>query len=354
MTIELSTFFVRRGEMYKHTIDFIETMYQQAIIPGANYLFYKQGNLFKGNIGYQQILPFKKEVSPKTIYDMASLTKVMMTNTIVLKLLESGEIHLDDSLNKHLVSWHESTVTLRHLLTHTSGINAYIKNRDDLSAKELKEALLQLPVDSSKIGQEKVYTDTGTILIGFMLEEIYGKNVQQLFTEHVLNPLNMSESGFTFIDEKYCSPTENTSNRGIILGDVHDPKAFKLKEHCASAGLFSNIDDTWKFVDMMLNYGKLPSGELFLQEETISQLLTDHTPTKNLSRSIGWDLKYHFSTNHPILFHTGYTGTFIMLDIIGQEAFIFLSNRVHPVDNREEYLDARDRLLNIYQKEQTK
>lgn len=340
--------------MYSQTIDFIEEMYQQKIIPGANYLFYKQGDLMKGTIGYKKIIPIKEKVTEDTLYDMASLTKVMMTNTLILKLMEEGKLSLDDLLIQHLPMWHESTVTLRHLLTHTSGINAYIKNRDELSAKELTEALLHLPVDPKKIGVEKVYTDTGTLLLGFMLEEIYGKDVQQLFTEFVLNPLDMKNSGFKLLDNNKCAPTEQSISRGMIVGEVHDPKAFKLKEHCGSAGLFSDINDTWKFVEMMLRKGKLPNGEVFLKNGTIDYLLQDHTPTKDLSRSIGWDLKYHYETKYPILFHTGYTGTFIMLDIISQEAFVFLSNRVHPVDNRDEYLKARDELLNIYQKEQTK
>lgn len=340
--------------MYSETIQFIEEMCEQRIIPGANYLFFKQENLKKGKVGYKQLIPTKVEVTEETLYDMASLTKVMMTNTLVLKLMEEGKLSVDDSLRQHLPRWHESTVTLRHLLTHTSGINAYIKNRDELSAKELIEALLHLPVDPKKIGVEKIYTDTGTLLLGFMLEEIYGKDVQQLFKEYVLNPLDMKNSGFKLSDNNKCAPTEQSISRGMIVGEVHDPKAFKLKEHCGSAGLFSDINDTWKFVEMMLRKGELSNGEVFLKKDTIDYLLQDHTPTKDLSRSIGWDLKYHFETKYPILFHTGYTGTFIMLDIISQEAFIFLSNRVHPVDKREKYLNARDELLNIYQKEQTK
>ncbi|MGX4685676.1 serine hydrolase domain-containing protein [Vagococcus sp. JNUCC 83] len=339
--------------MFNKTIQFIESMYQDNIIPGANYLFYKNNAIYKHTIGYRQLLPDKEWATENTIYDMASLTKVMLTNTMVLKLIEQNKIDIDEPFKLYLSSWHDDRVTLRHLLTHTSGITGYIKNRDVLSAEELKKALLSLPVNESDFGRKKVYTDTGTLLIGFMLEEMFGKTVQELFSEEILMPLNMSNSGFFMKDNPLCAPTELTTSRGLIKGDVHDPKAFQLQEHCASAGLFSTIDDSFKFVDMMLKKGKLPSGEPFLLQSTILELLQDYTPNKQFSRSLGWDLKYHLTTGHPILFHTGYTGTFMLIDIISQEAFIFLSNRVHPIDDKEAYLKKRDTLIEVFLKEQT-
>ncbi|MGX6970919.1 serine hydrolase domain-containing protein [Vagococcus bubulae] len=339
--------------MYSKTIQFIESLCKEHIIPGANYLFFSQGDILRGSVGYKQLLPVKEEATFDTLYDMASLTKVMMTNTVVLKLIEQNQLNIDVPFNTYLPIWHEDKVTLRHLLTHTSAISGYIDNRDELSAEELKEALLTLPVDYKKMGREKIYTDTGTLLIGFMLEEIYSKNVHDIFAKEVLIPLNMMHSGFSKINTSLCAPTELTKNRGLIKGEVHDPKAYQLKEHCGSAGLFSNIDDSFKFVQMMLNKGRLPNRESFLEEETVMLLLNDFTPNNDLSRSLGWDLKYHLEKKHPILYHTGYTGTFMLIDIIEQEAFIFLSNRVHPYDNRQDYLRKRDELIEVYQKEQT-
>lgn len=339
--------------MYSKTIQFIESLCKESIIPGANYLFFSQDNVVRGSTGYKQFLPVKEKATSNVLYDMASLTKVMMTNTVVLKLIEQNQLNIDVPFNTYLPIWHEDKVTLRHLLTHTSAISGYIDNRDELSAEELKEALLTLPVDYKKMGREKKYTDTGTLLIGFMLEEIYRQNVHNIFEKEVLIPLNMVHSGFSKIDTSLCAPTELTKNRDLIKGEVHDPKAYQLKEHCGSAGLFSNIDDSFKFVQMMLNKGRLPNGEVFLEEETVMLLLNDFTPNNDLSRSLGWDLKYHLEKKHPILYHTGYTGTFMLIDIIEQEAFIFLSNRVHPYDNRQDYLRKRDELIEVYQKEQT-
>lgn len=339
--------------MFEKTVASIELMQQDGIMPGANYLFYKQGDVKKGLVGFKEVLPEKKQITSDTLYDMASLTKVMMTNTLILQLIETNILDIDQPLKTYLPSWHEGHVTLRHLLTHTSAISGYINNRDELSGEELKQAILNLPVDGFTIGKKKVYTDTGTFLMGFMLEEYYQKNLHDLFTEKVLIPLEMNSSGFTTIDKNKCAPTQATEMRGIIKGDVHDPKAYQLKEHCGSAGLFSTIDDSFKFVQMMLNRGKLPLGNAILKSQTVENLLQDYTPTGTFSRSLGWDLKYHQATHHPILFHTGYTGTFMLIDITEQVAFIFLSNRVHPVDNRVEYMSRRDGLIDVFLKEQT-
>ncbi|WP_462258813.1 serine hydrolase domain-containing protein [Vagococcus teuberi] len=339
--------------MFEKTIATIELMHQDKIIPGANYLFLKQGDIQKGVIGFKEVMPEEISATHDTLYDMASLTKVMMTNTLVLQLIEKNVLDIDAPFKTYLPSWHEERVTLRHLLTHTSAVYGYIEKRDELSGEELKQSILRLPVNKSIIGKKKVYTDTGTLLIGFMLEDYYKQNLHDLFTEKVLHPLGMTSSGFTNIDKTKCAPTQVTKTRGVIKGEVHDPKAYQLKEHCGSAGLFSTIDDSFKFVQMMLNKGALPSDDKMLLPETIESLLQDYTPTATLSRSLGWDLRYHLEKKHPILYHTGYTGTFMLIDIIEQEAFIFLSNRVHPYDNRQDYIRKRDELIEVFQKEQT-
>ena len=110
--------------------------------------------------------------------------------------------------------------------------------------------------------------------------------------------------------KKQCVPTELTATRGLIQGEVHDPKAFILGEHCGSAGLFSNLADLIKFAKWMLAPQTIPG---ILAPETVVMLYADHTPTHDLGRSLGWNLRYDQS-NTPCLYHTGFTGTFMLLD----------------------------------------
>lgn len=320
------------------------------IFKGAVYAFIQKEDEEIKAIGLAQVVPFSKEMDRNLLFDVASLTKVICTTTVILQLVEEGVIELDDSLIHYLPSFQDSKVTIRHLLTHTSAIDSYIPQRDCLSAKELRQAFYQLK-STEKIGQEVVYTDTGMILLGFLLEEYFQEDLQIIFKKRVLQPLEMNDSTFGPVSPTKTVPTEMHPIRGLIHGEVHDPKAYTLGRHCGSAGLFANITDLLLFVHMLLKKGHLPNNDIFLKEETVKELLKDQTPTGNLNRSLGWDLKNDLKTKQPLLFHTGYTGTFMLIDVLNQEAFIFLSSRVHPEDNRDVYLEKRDQIVSTYLKE---
>lgn len=330
--------------MYVKTRTKIEELKEEGIFPGATYGFIKSGQAFPFQTGLAAVEPVKEPIRENQIYDVASLTKVMMTTTVLLQLLEERKIKVDDPLKKHLPAYPSPQVTIRHLLTHTSAIHGYIPNRDVLPPEELKKALMNLPV-GEKIGQQVVYTDTGLILLGFMIENIEQEPLTKVFERRVIQPLELSDSTFFPTDKKTCAPTERHKERGLIRGDVHDPKAFILKEHCGSAGLFSSLRDCMAFAQMMLNKGEL-KGKKMLETKTVASLVKDWTPTGTLNRSLGWDLKE--SKKKPSLFHTGFTGTFMLVDIQREEAFVFLSNRVHPINNTPLYLEKREELLNIY------
>lgn len=335
--------------MYPITTELILDYLHAGVYPGVSFAFIKQGQIEHATFGYAQLEP-KRLLTPETLFDMASLTKMIATNSLILHLIETQVIEIDHPLQTYLPSFSDSAVTIRHLLTHTSTINPYIKNRDTLGAVDLKKELLALQ-SGPEIGQKVAYTDTGTILLGFMLEELYDLPLHSLFQQQVLAPLQMNASTFKPPANRSAA-TERHPLRGLICGEVHDPKAFVLGEHCGSAGLFSTIGDSIIFAEMLLAGGVTRTGDRFLKEETVDSLFTDWTPTGTLKRSLGWDLKTSHDTLQPLLFHTGYTGTFMIIDKFQQEAFIFLSNRVHPVDNRDYYLEKRDQLLEVYLDEQ--
>lgn len=333
--------------MYPKTLLKMEELVKSGQLPGVSYGFISQDKKEIGYLGYKQLTPKAVKLTPGTLYDMASLTKVICTTTIILKLVEAGQVDINQALAIYLPEFEDKKVTIKELLTHTSDINPYIPNRNELNQEELIQALLKLTSGDSR-GKKTVYTDTGTVLLGLMIEKIYGKSVHAVFMEEVIQPLGMLSSGFNKLPLENVAPTEYSALRGLIQGEVHDPKAYVLKEHCGSAGLFSTVEDTMLFVDMMMNDGKVKEKQ-FLKADTIQSLLTNYAPHSDKARSLGWDLIHE--SRGPILYHTGYTGTFLLIDILTSEAFIFLSNRVHPVDNRKEYLAVRDELISIYLKE---
>lgn len=331
--------------MYPKTKKFIHQLIEDHVMPGASFGFITPNERFEYREGSSALVPEREPINENQIYDIASLTKVLVTTTLILQLWQEGKLDPDDKVSRYLPEFTAQEVTLRHLLTHTSGIEGYIPNRDALSASELKEAILHLPIGKN-FKKEVRYTDTGFILLGFVIEAIEKDSVVNVFTDRISEPLNLKDSSYHPRDKRACAPTEMDPKRGMIRGEVHDPKAYVLGDHCGSAGLFSTLTDCLDFSQMMLNKGEL-NGKRILNEKTVLSLLNDWTPNGRLNRSLGWDLKTRGNKNY--LFHTGFTGTFIVLDILEQEALVFLSNRVHPTNNnKSDYLNQRDRLVECY------
>lgn len=328
--------------MNEKTAALLHQLVDQKIVPGVSYAMICQDDIQTEVFGNKQLVPTVKPLEEGALYDLASLTKVIGTTTVILQLLEAKKLRLDDRVAKYLPRFTDQRVTLRHLLTHTSALSGYIKNRDQLPPAELMAALYTLK-PAAWLGKKVVYADIGLILLGQIIEAFYHRPVQAVITAEVLRPLGMKASTFT-PEKKQCVPTELTATRGLIQGEVHDPKAFILGEHCGSAGLFSNLADLVKFAKWMLAPQTIPG---VLAPETVAMLYADHTPTYDLGRSLGWDLRYD-RNNTPCLYHTGFTGTFMLLDQKGKNALIVLSNRVHPSADNEVFLEWRDKIIATY------
>ena len=244
---------------------------------------------------------------------------------------------LDDRVADHILLFKDQRVTVRHLLTHTSAISGYIPHRNQLPPDKLLAALDSLLV-GDWFDQKVVYTDVGLIMLGQIIEKFYQAPVQTVIQNEVLIPLGLTESTFDPVKEN-CVPMEMTADRGLIQGEVHDPKAFILKEHCGSAGLFMPLNDLIKFAQWILG---ITENDL-LQRSTIDSLFKDWT-THHLGRSLGWDFRIS-PDQTPWIYHTGYTGTYILLSKTRQEGLIVLTNRVHPTANNQAFLDFRDQLV---------
>lgn len=323
--------------MYEKTKQLILEKQKQGIFPGAVFQWICAGKKETHVIGESQKIPIQTKMTKETLFDVASLTKVVGTTTVLLRLMEQGEIEIDATLQTYLPEFKDGQVTLRQLLTHSADLQTWIVNRNQLTSSQLRQAYLQVQSGSER-GKKVQYTDTGMLLLGFMLERYYQKPVATIFQHHVFDPLKMSNSTYFPENTKQIAATQQLADGKILKGVVHDPKARVLGIHAGNAGLFSNLADLNRFVAMYLSW-----GEDYLKKETIEKLLNDWSQVPGEQRSLGWDLK-----EKDTLFHTGYTGTFLAIDPVKQEAFIFLSNRVHPNDNREVYIAHREEILIQY------
>lgn len=332
--------------MYEQTKKELDSLVTKGIVPGISYAFITHDQVEKKIFGQKQLVPVKKPLVGGELYDLASLTKVIGTTTVILKLAEQGKLAIDDPVQKYLIRFTDQRVTLRHLLTHTSALSGYIKDRDHLPPKELLTALYTLR-PKTWLGKKVVYADIGLILLGEVIEVFYGRPVQEVIASEVLAPLQMKESTFT-PEKDRCVPTEITAERGLIQGEVHDPKAYILGKHCGSAGLFAPLDDLIIFAQWLL--GKRRPLRPIVTDKTLTMLFRDHTPTRKLGRSLGWDLRYD-PKGQACLYHTGFTGTFIVIDRKNQTALIVLSNRIHPSADNEPFLKWRDVIVSDYLRE---
>ncbi len=259
-------------------------------------------------------------VKPNLVYDLASVSKVVGVATIAAFLVYQGKLDIDESVSCYYPDFQTNDVTVRQLLTHTSGIDPFIPNRDQLDAAELKAAINQIKVTDQK---KFLYTDLNFLLLGFMLEEMTGLVLDQLFEKDIFKPWQMTQTGFG--PNNQAVPTV----KGISDGLVHDPKAKVLKEHAGSAGLFSTVKDLETFL------------EHYLQDDFAKNLWENLSPSGSKSRALGWNLDGHW------IDHTGYTGPFIMANRRTQQAVIFLTNRTYEKDHRAEWIARRKELMAV-------
>lgn len=295
----------------------IDQHLQEKVYPGVSLAVYNKGawqEYYKGVIDPKTKRPVKEGL----LYDLASVSKVVGVGTVIAFLLEEKILKLDQSLQFYDPLFQNAQVTLRQLLTHTSGLDPFIPNRQSLSFSELKEALYGL---SLKKETSFHYTDVNFLLLGFMLENVYGKSLASIFQEEIFSPWGMTQTSFGPVKE--AVPTTPY----VPTGQVHDPKAQVLGVHAGSAGLFSTIKDLEIFL------------EHYLQDSFSTMLTQNYNLEKGKTRSLSWNLEGDW------LDHTGYTGTFIMWNKKSQQAVIFLSNRTYEKDERTQWILDRNELM---------
>lgn len=324
-------------------------------IPGAVLLITRHNKIaWRKAYGFKEILPAKKKMDVKTVFDLASITKPVATATSAMILLERGQLRLLDKVSLYFPefeSWHDDStkektdIRLIHLLTHTSGLPPYAP------VEKLKEKFGSPAPDSllSYIAKIKRHHAPGTffkysclnfITLQKIVEKASGQSLQDFSAQNIFKPLAMKQTfyqpGNDVIGD--CAPTELLDNGELLLGKVHDPLA-RVMMGCVSgnAGLFSTADDMAVFAAMLLNNG-VYNGKRVLSKAAVKAMISIPAGYEKFGRGLGWDLNSAYSSNQGDLFsartygHTGYTGTSMIIDPQSETVVILLTNRVHPYD----------------------
>lgn len=333
---------------FSQTQHLIEAMVSERVVPGVNYAFIKNEQVFTSTVGFASIYPEVTQLSPFAEYDLASLTKVLATENILLKLYDQGKINFTEPLQKYVPAFKDSRVRLFDLLTHTSGIRGWIPHRDQLNHDQLLKAIINLPV-TDEFRTHLRYADTNFILLGLVIKHIYHKSVQEVATTEIFKPMRLKHTTFSPIPSS-CVPTALVNDQ-VLQGIAHDPKARQLGKDCGSAGLFSNMSD---LIQIAQGYLGIKRNLLPISQKTIS-LLFDNKNAHNLKpRSWGWDLRFDPQLKYPIILHTGFTGTLMILDRFKRSGLILLTNRVHPSGHNLIFLAMRKKIIQSFLKENDK
>jgi CubicO group peptidase (beta-lactamase class C family) len=305
-----------------------------------------------GRLTYEPDAP---PVTASTLYDLASLTKVVATTTMAMILVDAGRLDLDQPVREILPGFQgpgKDAVTVRHLLTHSSGLPAIVPLYKEVPLqKKTRAAFIErmqaLDLEYSA-GSRSVYSDPGIILLGEILERAAGQPLEAFVRERVFEPLGMRETMFRPPAElrSRIAPTEFDPWRGrLIQGEVHDENAFAMGGVAPHAGLFSTAGDLARFAQMLLN-GGITNGRRIVSREAV-ELFTRRAGIPGSDRALGWDTKSAEGSSAGTLLssrsfgHTGFTGTSIWIDPERQLFIILLTNRVHPTRENNLIREAR-------------
>jgi len=286
-----------------------------------------------GRLGIEDDAPLTNE---HTRYDLASLTKPLVVGMLSLRALESGKICLWDTLGTFIDAPRDKRdITIAQLLTHTAGFPTGVHLWEKASdPDDSAEVILNTPL-MFQPGTRVHYCCVGYILLGQLLECLYGMNLSDLAMQEVFWPLRMQHTGYNPADGNIAA-TEMQDDGRCLQGIVHDENARFLGGVSGNAGVFGTMDDLALFLQMLAAKGKLPDGSRYLSGETIEAAFINRTPGMEKGRGLGFSLPWYENGYTGDLFpketigHTGFTGTSITLDPVSGLYIVFLTNRICP------------------------
>lgn len=336
----------------------VETSVQRGIdgriFPGAVVVAHVPGKLdYARAFGRHTYDPKSPEMQLDTIFDLASVTKVSGTTPAALLALQDGNIRLGDTVAKYLPAFSakgKGDVTLRQLLTHTSGLKSYANAKTVDAGRRADEtqddALIRYYCDldlSYKPGLGSTYSCINMQTMARVVETATGKSLHDLLSERIWKPLGMRDTGYILTAEQKtrCAPVGTRADGSTVQGIIHDPLAnyYGADDHCpGNAGLYSTAGDLGRYCAMMLAGGEV-DGKRVLAEWVVNAATTRQTPSAIRSnRGLGWILytdRDSESAEASSFGHSGYTGTYLWLDRKTGSYVVFLSNRVILTDGKE-------------------
>ncbi|HLR64636.1 MAG TPA: serine hydrolase [Pseudogracilibacillus sp.] len=346
--------------MRQEVLQFLQKEIDEKHIPGA-VIQVQQNNelILQEAIGYRSIYEQKAAMTIDTMFDLASLTKVVATTTATLYLLDQGKIRLEDKVCQFIPDFIEEgkdMITLRHLLSHTSGLPAALQLPQGEITKEIIADTVCHTKLGNKVGEKVVYSDIGFVALYLVIEAITQEPFEQFIKNHILQPLKMSHTSFNPNQASYkFAKTEYADHLATYKnGLVHDENTERMGGISGHAGLFSTISDLGHYAQMILNEGLFEDRQ-FLSPHSIRLSRRNFTAFDPLHRGIGWELNGRYAASCGDYFpqnafgHTGFTGTSMWFDPDINLAVTLLTNRVH-YGRHPHMLSLRPRLHNMIRK----
>jgi uncharacterized protein YbbC (DUF1343 family)/CubicO group peptidase (beta-lactamase class C family) len=320
----------------------IDAAIQQAVsdqlIPGAVVIVGQDGKiLYRKAYGFRALVPAREEMTLDTIFDAASLTKVIATTSCVMKLFEEGKIRIADPVTNYLPDFQggKSDITIRDLMTHFSGLRPDLDLTPAWSGYDIGIGRALADKPAGPPGTRFVYSDINFELMGEIVRRLSGKPLDEYAREVIFEPLGMRDTMFKppASLRPRIAPTEIDPATGNPLrGVVHDETARFMGGVAGHAGMFTTADDLAKFAEMMLGEGPRIFSPLTIRKFTSPET----PPDQPVLRGLGWDIDSPYSSNRGELFpigsygHTGFTGTSIWIDPSTKSFVILMANSVHP------------------------
>lgn len=329
------------------------TAVAQGNTPGAVVIVGHNGKVvYRKAFGERSLEPSREAMTMDTIFDLASLTKCIVTTTAVMQLLDQGRIRLNDPVAAYLPQFAangKSQITVRELLTHFSGLPPDLDLKDPWQGRDTAFRMAMQTAPLYPPGTRFLYSDINFEVLGFLVEKISAMPLNEYASSRIFGPLGMRETRFlppaNWIPR--IAPTQFDENGKMMRGVVHDPTARRMNGVAGHAGLFSTADDLANFAQNLLS-----DNPSVLSREAIEKMSTPQQPATAASlRGLGWDIDSPFSSNRGELLpvgsfgHTGFTGTSLWIDPVTDTYIILLTNAVHP-DGKGSVIALRGRLAN--------
>jgi uncharacterized protein YbbC (DUF1343 family)/CubicO group peptidase (beta-lactamase class C family) len=361
----------RPSQTAAQRLSLLEPLIADAIVqhrlPGAVVVVGRPDRIvYQKAFGHRALVPAEEAMTADTIFDVASLTKVVVTTTSMMLLLEQGKIGLDETVATHIPEfgrYGKQRITIRHLLTHVSGLRGDLDMALEFQGADAAIRLATEEVPVAAPGQRFIYSDINFFLLGEIVQRVSGERLDAFARTHIFEPLGMRETTFLPPAEwlPRIAPTEACAplawpcggpDATMLRGVVHDPTARRMGGVAGHAGLFSTASDLARFCRMLLNGGTL-AGVRVLSPLTVALMTRPATPAAlSQVRGFGWDIDTRFAVNRGVLFpigsfgHTGWTGPSLWIDPLTRTFVVFLANRVHP-DGKGDVAALRGRIATV-------